>query len=79
MPDLVLKDGREIEIDLHVISRREYASLSNIAQPPEEEFELVGRVIGWSKEDTGDIPLDEYQLLIKKLILKVRNPVSDPN
>ena len=79
MPDFVLKDGREIEIDLSQISSRELRSCSDPTQDDEEEYALIGRVIGWSVEDTGNIPQPDYRLLLRAIMVRAVNPVADPN
>ena len=79
MPDLVLKDGREIEIDLHKISIGEWRALLRPEQPDEDEYATLAKVTGLTADDIEGIPYPEFRALIQAVIQRAANPVSDPN
>ena len=79
MSDFTLSDGREVDINLYKLNIKEWRSLSNPAQPEEEEFELIARVIGWKVEDLEKVLQPDYELMLTAIVLRSRNPVSDPN
>ncbi len=54
MPDLVLKDGREIEINLYEISIGEWRALLDPKQPDEEEYATLAKVSGLEPGDIED-------------------------
>ena len=79
MSDPKSLDVRDVDIDLSQITIKEWRSLRDPAQPDEEEFALIARVIGWKVEDVENIKQPDYQLLITALVARSVNPVSDPN
>jgi hypothetical protein len=81
MADLTLKDGREIEIDLYQISIKEWRSLlgTDPLLPDDDEFALIGRIIGMKADEVEEIPQPDYKLITNTIIERSRNPVSDPN
>ena len=79
MPDLVLKDGREIEIDLYEISIGEWRALLRPDQSDEDEYVTLAKITGLTAKEVEDIKQPDYKLLIQSVIKKAANPVSDPN
>ncbi len=79
MSDPKSLDVRDVDIDLSQITIKEWRSLRDPAQPDEEEFALIARVIGWKVEDVENIKQPDYRLLIIELVARSINPVSDPN
>ena len=79
MPDLVLKDGREIEIDMYQLSIGEWRALLRPEQEDEDEYKTIGKLTGLTAEEVEEIKQPDYQLLIRAVIKKAANPVSDPN
>jgi hypothetical protein len=79
MPDLVLKDGREIEIDLYEISIGEWRALLRPEQSDEDEYATLAKITGLTAKEVEDIKKPDYSLLIQAIVAKAANPVSDPN
>jgi len=79
MPDLVLKDGREIEIDLYQLSIGEWRALLRPEQSDEDEYAALAKITGLTAEEVVEIKQPDYKLLIQAVIKKAANPVSDPN
>ena len=79
MPDFVLKDGREIEIDMMKISIGEWRALLRPDQADDEEYATLAKISGMTAEEIENIPQPEYRLFIQAVIKKAANPVSDPN
>ena len=78
-PDLVLKDGREIEIDMYQLSIGEWRALLRPEQPDEDEYATIAKLTGLTAKEVEEIKQPDYSLLIKAVITKAANPVSDPN
>ena len=79
MPDLVLKDGREIEINLYEVSIGEWRALLDPKQPDEEEYATLAKVSGLTSDDVEGLPYPEFRALVQAITQKAANPVSDPN
>ena len=79
MPDLVLKDGREIEIDLYQLSIGEWRALLRPEQSDEDEYATLAKLTGLTAQEVLEIKQPDYALLIRAVIKKAANPVSDPN
>ena len=79
MPDLVLKDGREIEIDLYEISIGEWRALLRPDQSDEDEYATLAKITGLTAKEVEDIKKPDYSFLIQAIVAKAANPVSDPN
>ena len=79
MPDLVLKDGREIEIDLYQLSIKEWRALLNPEQSDEDEYATLAKVSGLEAKDIEDLPYPEFRALVQAITKKAANPISDPN
>ena len=79
MPDLTLKDGREIEINLYEVSIGEWRALLDPKQPDEEEYATLAKVSGLKPEDVEGLPYPEFRALVQAITKKAANPVSDPN
>jgi hypothetical protein len=79
MPDLVLKDGREIEIDLYRLSIGEWRALLKPEQSDEEEYKTLAKICGLEAKDIENLPYPEFRLLVQAITQKAANPVSDPN
>jgi hypothetical protein len=79
MADLVLKDGREIEIDLYEISIGEWRALLRPEQSDEDEYATLAKITGLTAKEVEDIKKPDFTLLIQAITTKASNPVSDPN
>ena len=79
MPDLVLKDGREIEIDMYQLSIGEWRALLSPDQEDEDEYKTLAKITGLTAEEVEEIKQPDYKLLIQAVIKKAANPLSDPN
>jgi len=79
MSDITLSDGREIDIDLYKISLQDYRNLLDPERPNEEGDAIIGRCIGMTAEEVGNLPYPDYRLIVKALFEKSRNPLANPN
>jgi hypothetical protein len=79
MPDLVLKDGREIEIDLHKITIGEWRALLDPKQPDDEEYKTIAKVSGLTAEEVEELSFLDFRSLGQAISQKAANPISDPN
>jgi hypothetical protein len=78
MSDLKLSDGREVTIDLHQITMREFRDWFFNPQVEDESSDAyMGKVTGL--EDCGDINPVDYRAILNKTFAKYQNPISDPN
>ena len=79
MPDLVLKDGREIVIDLYQLSIGEWRALLRPDQSDEDEYAALAKVSGLKPKDIEDLPYPDFRALVQAITKRAANPVSDPN
>jgi hypothetical protein len=75
MADIVLKDGREITIDLDAITISEFRRLLDKDQPNDEEDAIFSKVTGI---DVSVLPFNEYRRVTAAFFTKVKEP-PDPN
>ena len=75
MADIVLKDGREITIDLDAITISEFRRLLDKDQPNDEEDAIFSKVTGI---DVSALPFNEYRRVTAAFFNKVKEP-PDPN
>ena len=45
-PDVTLSDGRTVVFDFNAVTIREWRSLFDTKQPDDEEYRIVGKMIG---------------------------------
>jgi len=78
MSDLKLSDGREVTIDLHKMSMKEYRA---VFFDPKVDDELANKLLenvsGLKKVE--DLPQPDYRMLINKVYAMSIRPLSDPN
>lgn len=79
MADLKLSDGREVTINLHNITIREWRALLDPKQKEDDEYALLAKVSGLKPKEVGDLPYPDFRLLGLKVAEKASNPLSDPN
>jgi hypothetical protein len=78
MSDLKLSDGREVTIDLYKVTQNEIRDwLWNPLVEDEVADEYMERVTGL--QDVGDLLAPDYALITNTVIVRYRNPISDPN
>jgi len=79
MSDVILHDGREIEIDLYQCSLKEFRNLLDPGKPDDEGDEILAKVCGLTKAEIQSLPYPDYRALVKAFYAKARNPLADPN
>ena len=79
MSDLKLSDGREVDIDLHRVTIKEWRGLLNPEQKEEDEYATLAKIVGWKAKDIADLPYPDFRLLGLKVAEKASNPLTDPN
>jgi hypothetical protein len=79
MSDLKLSDGRELDIDLNKITIKEWRALLNPEQKEEEEYRILGKVVGLKAKDIENLPYMDFRLLGNRVAEKASAPLSDPN
>ena len=79
MSDLILSDGREVTIDLYKITIKEWRSLLDPKQKPEDEYKLLGQVSGLTAKQVESLPYPDFRRLGLKVAEKASNPLADPN
>ena len=77
--DFKLSNGDEITFDLSKVTVEEWEKVKNPAFSQKAEFETIGRITGLDPDSFKKMPMSEYKALFKALLLKIANPLSDPN
>lgn len=79
MASVKLHDGREIAINLHAISMREYRTMLNPAGEVDEGDEILGKVLGLTLEEVQSFTPPDYRLAIKRVLEAASAPLeNDP-
>ena len=79
MADFTLLNGDEITFDLDKLTLSEWQGMKNPAFAQKEEYEIISRMTGIEVENISKMTMGEYKRLFRKLMDKIRNPLSDPN
>lgn len=79
MADVVLSDGREIELDLYKITLAEYRSLFDKSQDQAVEDELMCRVSGMTVDELHQLAYPDWRKLTTAFFEKSRNPLAEKN
>ena len=72
--DLVLSDGRKVELDLNAISISEYREMLKKDQSDEEEYALLGKITGI--ENIGKLGFQDYRKILAAFFDKLKDPVN---
>lgn len=79
-----LPSGKELQIDLNQITRKEWRSLFNIKQPDEEEAAIMGKILGISGSDYENLGLADWRIASEAVykffeeFTKAARDTSDP-
>ena len=76
--DLTLSDGREVVFNFNNISIREWRSLFDIKQGDEEEYRIVGKLIGIEAEEAANLGYEDWVGVVKAMKAKVRELNANP-
>jgi len=76
--DLVLSDGREITFNFNAITIREWRSLYDIKQSEDEEYRIVGKMIGCDTEIVKEFGYQDWVEIIKSMRVKARELNANP-
>jgi hypothetical protein len=79
MSDITLSGGREIDIDLGMVSLREHRALFDPQQPQADEDATACKMSGLSLDEYLDLSIVDQKRLWAAYFKKVRNPLADPN
>jgi hypothetical protein len=79
MSDLTLSDGRELDIDMNKITIKEWRALLNPEQKENEEYRILGKVVGLSGKDIEKLGQEDFRWLGTKVAEKASRPLTDPN
>lgn len=72
MADYVTHDGREITVDVHAISHREYKAL--ISQDSGNDEGLIAKACGMSAEDVDALSERDWRGLVLAVVKRIANP-----
>jgi hypothetical protein len=79
MSDLKLSDGRELDVDMNLVNIKEWRALLDPEQKDEEEYRILGKVVGLSGKDVGNLGQEDFRRLGQKVAEMASRPLSDPN
>lgn len=77
--NITLRDGREIEIDLYKVTRKEFREFVNPRGKLETEDVFVSKVTGLTLDEVANLPEPEFRRLVREIVKAIREPLSDPN
>lgn len=77
-PDITLSDGRELTVDLRLITRLEYEQMFDKDHPIEDEEAVVARVVGLTLEEFKACSLYDYKLIFTNFFRICKEPLADP-
>ena len=76
-PDLVIS-GREIYIDLNLVTIREWRALFKKEQPQDVEDAVMARVCGLSLDEYLELGREDWRRLVGAVFAKATRPLEDP-
>jgi hypothetical protein len=77
MTDLILKDGREINFDLSLMSISEYRGLFDPEKKADDGDGIIAKVTGLTEAEISALSYPEYKKVAKAFFRKAAEP--DPN
>lgn len=79
MADVTLSDGREITLDLSLLTVGEWRAMLSRDQAAEEEDAILERIAGLEAGSIVKLPYPDWRRLAMRFYQKAREPLSDPN
>jgi hypothetical protein len=79
MSQITLSDGRDVSIDLHRITMREYRAIFADGRPQADEDSAIAKACGLTPEQFIDLPQPDARRLILAFIKLAAEPLADPN
>lgn len=79
MADVTLHDGRELTVDLQLITIREYRTLFDRTQPQENEDALIAKCVGLSLDEYLSLSQPDFRRVVEVFLKRAREPLADPN
>ncbi len=76
---ITLSCGREITIDLHRITLREYRALFEQQQPQINEDTTIAKVCGLTVDEYLDLPQPDARVVVYELLQVAGAPLKNPN
>lgn len=76
--DLTLSNGKVVTFDFNNITIREWRSLFQTEQPDEEEYRIVGKLIGMDTEEAANLGYEDWVGVVKAMKAKVRELNANP-
>lgn len=73
-----LHDGREVEIDLYKVTRREFAHFGETATPEDEENAILAKATGLKAEEIANLPQPDFDQLVMAFYRTRRELMSNP-
>lgn len=74
---LELHDGRKLEIDLYRISITEWRRLFDKDTERSEEDAIMGKVVGLSADEVGELSQPDYRLVMRTVLKKAGEPIGE--
>jgi hypothetical protein len=77
MSDIILGEGREVNIDLGAFTLEEYESLFDKKGTTDKE--VIAKASGLTVQEISKLSMKDWKRLVRAVIDKVKSPLSDPN
>ena len=74
--NVTLSDGREVAIDLNLITLREFREMTATETEQERADELMAKVVGMTAEALTGLGYVDYQRVMRKVIEVARDPLA---
>lgn len=79
MADVVLSDGREITLNLYLVTHAEHVRMAKNQTTAEEDCAILSRVAGLTPVEFDNLPQPDWRQIVKRYWQKSIEPLSDPN
>jgi hypothetical protein len=77
MADCTLSDGREITIDLMMVTIEEWRDIWNPFRTDEAGDKSVSKISGLSLKEVKALPVPDYKRITDTAMKKFRTPITD--
>lgn len=78
MKEVTLSTKETLTIDTNRVSIKEFRSLFDAKQPDEDEYAIIGKIIGKTGEQVGEFGQRDYRLVLDAVIKAAGEPLTDP-
>lgn len=78
MKEVTLSTKETLTIDTNRVSIKEFRSLFDAQQPDDEEYAIIGKIIGKTGEQVSELGQLDYRRVLDAVIKAAGEPLPDP-